>query len=825
MSTLPSSGSIVVKKVDGNNNFIEDVLDSTDLMPLISGDIVFTSGTQTISGNKTFTDQTIFLTSGLSLAANSPMVLIRGSENFTRFGIEGTTPVFQGWKFNGTVASKTIVTSGNNLALFQGGGWNGSDFAPVTGRMSVRADLDWGSGTSYPTRLDFETTASGATAPTTRWRMDRDGHFYPLTSGTLNVGSASTPLANLYVDNLVFPGGGNFVTTTGGAQTISGTKTFVSAAIMPTLTLTGSIATIFSDTADNSDNKMIIIAPANGLGSNGSRSAGLALHGNELSSNPGNAILAAGNVSTSVVSLETYGNQAIQLVTSGTRRAYVDGRGALFITTTGNTLTAGEGVIQVRGDENNTRITIEGTTSVFQAGSYGGTLTSKSAVTNNTTLGILQFGGFDGTTQLFSSGRLSAIVDGSTWTSGSKPTKLMFSTTPSGSPTLRTVWEMKQDGSFIPGSGNAFNFGATDLHIANAFINNIFNDISSNALDLTSRSGGGITFNTDAGSAITTRWMMDASSNDFISNGTAVIRTNTSDGSDNATMSIYGGGGAGTTRGASLTLNGNEAGSPGSVQLLAGNVSGSFVRIGSAGGHSIQFYVSGNEIARFHTGNEFLVGQTSPNGAGVHAIKRNVAEGNQILYINGSTDGCIQFFNVDNISYNSNAAGIRVGRDTPTSRSINAAGTVNANGADYAEYMFKAVDCGTVEKGDVVGISISGTLTDKWSQAISFAVKSTNPAYVGADEWGTEEYLEANNLTLEEARSQVDRIAFAGRAPINLDSAYSVGDYIVAQSGVDDSISAIAISKEDKHLYAGFVVGRVWATYSGSQPYCNILFD
>lgn len=77
-----------------------------------------------------------------------------------------------------------------------------------------------------------------------------------------------------------------------------------------------------------------------------------------------------------------------------------------------------------------------------------------------------------------------------------------------------------------------------------------------------------------------------------------------------------------------------------------------------------------------------------------------------------------------------------VGEDNTTNRSLNAGGTLNANGADYAEYVKKSADCGDVQKGDVIGFDINGNVTNKYSESVSFAVKSTSPSLVGGDTWG-----------------------------------------------------------------------------------------
>ncbi|WP_432783635.1 hypothetical protein QZH45_04935 [Pseudomonas corrugata] len=137
---------------------------------------------------------------------------------------------------------------------------------------------------------------------------------------------------------------------------------------------------------------------------------------------------------------------------------------------------------------------------------------------------------------------------------------------------------------------------------------------------------------------------------------------------------------------------------------------------------------------------------------------------------------------------------LRMGKDTTTGRSINAAGTVNASGADYAEYMRKSDACGDIEAGQVVGIDAGGLLTDKWAEAISFIVKSTAPAYVGGDDFDPSEI------------AQYDRMAFAGRVPVNVIGA-KPGDYIVPTADGNRIIGS-AVSAPSFEQYRA-AVGRV----------------
>ena len=93
-------------------------------------------------------------------------------------------------------------------------------------------------------------------------------------------------------------------------------------------------------------------------------------------------------------------------------------------------------------------------------------------------------------------------------------------------------------------------------------------------------------------------------------------------------------------------------------------------------------------------------------------------------------------FSVSGGAYGSSAAAALVlSANGATGRSINAGGTINASGADYAEYMTKGALCNVVPPGALVGVDAEGKLTDKWSEAVSFVVKSTNPCMVGGDSW------------------------------------------------------------------------------------------
>jgi hypothetical protein len=175
---------------------------------------------------------------------------------------------------------------------------------------------------------------------------------------------------------------------------------------------------------------------------------------------------------------------------------------------------------------------------------------------------------------------------------------------------------------------------------------------------------------------------------------------------------------------------------------------------------------------------------------------------------------------VSSAGENAAAAAIGVRKNSSTSRSINAAGTINASGADYAEYMTKAGNF-TVAKGDVVGIDANGKLTNVFADSVSFMVKSTDPSYVGGDTWGsvdvlgqrpnddaTQEVKDAFYSALEAARLTVDRIAFAGQVPVNVLGA-TAGQYIVPVND-NGSIKGQAVSNPTFEQYQS-AVGKVIA--------------
>jgi hypothetical protein len=276
---------------------------------------------------------------------------------------------------------------------------------------------------------------------------------------------------------------------------------------------------------------------------------------------------------------------------------------------------------------------------------------------------------------------------------------------------------------------------------------------------------------------------------------------------------------------------------------------------------------------RVDVSGNFLVGATAE---ACHTFRKLSPEGSKILVVDNAISG-VEFQSSNGGGANAAAASVKLPSNTSTGRSLAAAGTINASGADYAEYMLKAAGCGIIAKGDVCGVDRDGKLTKTWSDAISFVVKSTDPSLVGGDTWaahlppkpeqpGVEPQEPATPLPpaqdadeaalaawrevmaahpallatyqaghaawqqamdayaadlatweaeLETARQCVDRIAFCGQVPCNVTGDFEVGDYIIA-AAAGAGIKAIAV-KPDAMTLPQYMrrIGKVWAVRDG----------
>ena len=244
------------------------------------------------------------------------------------------------------------------------------------------------------------------------------------------------------------------------------------------------------------------------------------------------------------------------------------------------------------------------------------------------------------------------------------------------------------------------------------------------------------------------------------------------------------------------------------------------------------------EAARFNSAGNLLIGTSSDVGVASGGLRltfpSNESDGDLFFVSNGGGSNAtpVLMYVVSGESFSSNHGAMAVGRHTGNNRSINAGGTVNASGNDYAEYMVKSSGCGDIAKGEVVGVDADGKLTKKFSEAKSFVIKSTDPSYVGGDTWWTEKepepkYTDDTKSTktddfkdwetrMETARGTVDRVAFSGQVPVNITGSFNVGDYVYPQVN-SSGIKAVAKASPTFEEYQ-LCVGKIWTTMDDGRP-------
>ena len=227
----------------------------------------------------------------------------------------------------------------------------------------------------------------------------------------------------------------------------------------------------------------------------------------------------------------------------------------------------------------------------------------------------------------------------------------------------------------------------------------------------------------------------------------------------------------------------------------------------------------------------------SVTGALASFLGPSSGTGYSAQFYNNAVSGSVDIYIEQSNGTSSGTSGtMRVSKAAGNNRSINATGTINASGADYAEYMVKAKSCGVIAKGDIAGVDVDGNLTDKYANAHSFVVKSTNPSYVGGDSWSdgnpavgprpepTSTKDEADLVKWKErheaARAMVDRIAFSGQVPVNVSGA-TVGDYIVPLAGPDGGITGQAVTNPTFDQYRA-AVGRVWKILEDGRAFVSV---
>jgi hypothetical protein len=183
-------------------------------------------------------------------------------------------------------------------------------------------------------------------------------------------------------------------------------------------------------------------------------------------------------------------------------------------------------------------------------------------------------------------------------------------------------------------------------------------------------------------------------------------------------------GGAAFNQGTNLNVRMTAQSSTTSVQAV-NDAANAFVNMRVDG---LQLYLNAQ------SGGNVGIGTTNP--ANGHTVARSVTADTRatIFEIINSASGAqsAAFFGVSSTCGNAANTAMTICRDAGTSRSINAGGTINASGADYAEYFYQETP-GSLQKGDLVCLSANGKATRCTDASKMIGVVSTNPGYVGND--------------------------------------------------------------------------------------------
>ena len=182
---------------------------------------------------------------------------------------------------------------------------------------------------------------------------------------------------------------------------------------------------------------------------------------------------------------------------------------------------------------------------------------------------------------------------------------------------------------------------------------------------------------------------------------------------------------------AAIAMSANFSGS-----TNASGVPTAALGLGTANNYPIVFTQNAAERMRIDTSGNLLAGTTTAYVGGAHTFQKNVTNdaGNPVLAINGNAGQAVgQFYAVSGSGASASGSAIIFNKHVTTGRSGGFAGTLNASGADYAEYrqLIPAL-YGAVAKGVLLGYDANGLMTNLFANVVGRVLpKSTSPSYVG----------------------------------------------------------------------------------------------
>ncbi|CAA8012772.1 tail fiber protein [Klebsiella phage vB_KpnS_2811] len=118
-------------------------------------------------------------------------------------GSNASSPAIRAMWCDGSLANsdKYIgATQAWSNFFFGASGHDGEKFDSMRGAVNIQAPGGWGT-TSTPTRILFETCATGSTTRTSRWCIDHNGNFIPMGDGGYDIGWGSGRVNNIYAKN------------------------------------------------------------------------------------------------------------------------------------------------------------------------------------------------------------------------------------------------------------------------------------------------------------------------------------------------------------------------------------------------------------------------------------------------------------------------------------------------------------------------------------------------------------------------------------------------------------------------------------------------
>jgi hypothetical protein len=125
---------------------------------------------------------------GIGGDASVALETFANATNWVRNNSAAGIPIFAAYRSNGTIASKTVVSSGDEAGRFDVRGFDGTNFIQLA---QINFHVDGTPGTNdMPGRIVFQTTADGASSPTERMRISN--------AGNVGIGQTS-PASRLHV--------------------------------------------------------------------------------------------------------------------------------------------------------------------------------------------------------------------------------------------------------------------------------------------------------------------------------------------------------------------------------------------------------------------------------------------------------------------------------------------------------------------------------------------------------------------------------------------------------------------------------------------------